>query len=80
MVRLLLSCGIDVNESTSTGIKGGPPLHIAALFNHAHVISLLLDAGADVQVKNAAGFTALEIARHNKSRNALFVLQTAMES
>jgi ankyrin repeat protein len=41
---------------------GSTPLHIAATFNKPEVARLLIDAGADLEVKSGDGSTALHIA------------------
>ena len=50
MVKQLIADGVDVNESDDWGFS---PLHFAAAFNdEPDVISLLLDAGADLNARD----------------------------
>ena len=42
-----------------------PPLHTACGYDHADITQLLVDAGADVNLKDDAGQTPLDVARLN---------------
>jgi len=70
IVKILLAAGIDVNKKTLVGkptlcfmrdayLKGESPLHRAAAFGTAHIIKLLLNAGADPSMKDANGDTPI---------------------
>ena len=70
VVRVLLRHGADPNRATTPGVetgsfmrdcrtKGESPLHRAAAFGTEATIQLLLDAGADVQCRDANGDTPL---------------------
>ena len=54
----LIKC-TDVNVTTSNGFS---PLHVAARFNYFEIIDLLIENGADVNLKNACGWTPLMVA------------------
>jgi len=56
IVKLLLSCGADVNATTSTG---STPLHGGALYDHEAVVRLLVEKGANVKAANQATYTPL---------------------
>lgn len=57
---LIESCGCNVNVQDS---EGDSPLHDAARFAHAEVVTALLAAGADKAMRNKAGMTALQVAQ-----------------
>ena len=52
-----------LNRTTSSPSRY-TALHYAAYHGHAGVVDVLLDAGADVNIRNAAGETAVESAAH----------------
>jgi ankyrin repeat protein len=54
-VRVLLAAGLKPD----TPVDGNVPLHAAAGENCADTVALLLDRGADVNVKNGDGWTPL---------------------
>jgi ankyrin repeat protein len=54
--------------------KGWTPLHVAAEKNHADVVSWLLEAKADVNLKNLKGRTALHVACRNAHEGVLRAL------
>ena len=56
-VRALLSAGSDVNRPTS---GGQTPLIIAVVFRRIKILSLLLEAGADPQLRDDLGLNAVD--------------------
>jgi len=78
----LLDGGADINLARPprhSVLPGFTPLMCAAVANHAGVVKLLLERGADGTMKNAraargidAGLTALDIARHRANDKAGF--------
>lgn len=59
-VRVLLACGVPVNEEVG---GDGTALHWAARMGRREVVEVLLEAGADVSVMNAQGYTPYAVAR-----------------
>lgn len=70
IVKVLIAAGIDVNKKTLAGkstlcfmrdayLKGESPLHRAAAYGNVAIIKMLLDAGAEVSMKDANGDTPL---------------------
>jgi hypothetical protein len=60
----LASAGVDVNCDDGTPACERP-LHWAASFGHEHVVSRLITAGANIDVRNSDGATPLHEAAHN---------------
>src|SRR6185295_10323060 len=56
-VRALLAAGTDVNRTTS---GGQTPLILAIVFMRIQILSLLLEAGADPQVRDSLGLNAVD--------------------
>ena len=56
-VRALLAAGSDVNKPTS---GGQTPLIIAVVFRRIKILSLLLEAGADPQLRDDLGLNAVD--------------------
>lgn len=70
-VTAVLADGADVNERTG---GGQTPLILATIFGHTHLISLLLDAGADPQLRDNLGLNAVDWAQRRGATEALDVL------
>lgn len=74
MVELLLTNGADANVLSESSLSDQPkradcfrlgvgsPLHFAVLFEDVDLVALLLHAGANPNLKNAAGVTPLQYA------------------
>jgi len=56
-VRALLAEGADANRPTS---GGQTPLILAIVFRHIHILRLLLEAGANPQVRDSLGLNAFD--------------------
>lgn len=69
-VKKLLADGSDVNKIA----KGHSPLHVSAFANHAAMVNLLLDAGADWSLLDARGFTAAGVAQSKGNSDVLTIL------
>ncbi|CAI9752589.1 unnamed protein product [Fraxinus pennsylvanica] len=65
-VRLLTSKGYDVNASDGDGYT---PLMLAAREGHGSTCEFLISFGAQCDIKNARGETALSLAKNNERQN-----------
>ena len=70
-VKAVLANGADVNERTG---GGQTPLILATIFGHTHLIPLLLDAGADPQVRDNLGLNAIDWAHRRGATEVIDVL------
>ena len=70
-VSTVLANGADVNERTG---GGQTPLILATIFGHTHLIPLLLDAGADPQLRDNLGLNAVDWAQRRGATEVLAVL------
>ena len=59
-IRLLLDQGIDLNDC---GFFNIPPLIRAVLYGKSKALQALIDCGADKNIKDKKGRTALELAQ-----------------
>lgn len=72
-VKKFIEYGADVNEAAN----GVTPLMMAARFNRAEIITLLLAKGAKKDAIDTKGFTALDHAESAKSNDAIAALKSA---
>ncbi len=68
LVTLLVERGADVNIPNN---NGDTPLIDAAYKGRNEILEYLLENGADASIKNYAGRSALDMARHNKNQYAV---------
>ena len=72
-IRSLLDYGINVNDSGCFNI---PPLIRAALYGKLEALQALIDCGADKNIKDNQGRTALEVAqKYNHPKIVEILLQ-----
>jgi len=69
LAALLLAYKADINARKLT--DGKAPLHVAVSAQNVDMIRLLLQRGADVTLKEAAGLTSLELAQADEDTPAL---------
>lgn len=72
-VKKFVEYGADVNEESN----GLTPLMFAARYNKIEILKYLLDKGADKEVKDERGNTALKYAENSKSLEAIEYLKQA---
>lgn len=75
-VRKLISLGEDVNEKS----LGMTPAQLAARYNKAEILELLIAHGANLKAKSDKGYTAKKYAELSNATEALEVINSAMES
>jgi ankyrin repeat protein len=63
----------DVNEAVNN--YGDTALHYSAYLGYVDLLEWLLQRGADRDVKNQDGFTALELAEQSQQSEAVALLQ-----
>jgi ankyrin repeat protein len=71
MTRLLVEHGANLNMQT---VNGCTALHIAANGGHIECVHILLDAGAEIDLKNKTGHTAAKLALLQKRSPTLELL------
>ena len=76
-VSSLLAKGADVNETTGGGQTA---LILAVIFGHTNLVKLLVNAGADSQLRDNLGLNAIEWAKRRGSREALEILTGTPQS
>lgn len=70
-VKKFVEYGSDVNEMSN----GLTPLMLAARYNKVDILKYLLEKGADKQIKDERGNTALKYAEFSKSQEAFDYLK-----
>ena len=60
--------------------NGNTPLMMAARYSSPRAVKLLLEEGADPNVKNYAGQTALDLAKHNNDPQTLYYIQAFLDA
>jgi ankyrin repeat protein len=59
--------------------NGSTPLMLAAMYGSPESVKLLIQAGADLTIKNQLGMTALDFATKGNRRNSQELIQTGLE-
>ncbi len=80
IVEFLVSNGADINQAhqnlTSSNMASYyTPLMVAALNGHEDVVRLLIENGANPELKNSEGKTALDLASENGHRSLIEILE-----
>ena len=73
-VSAILANGADVNETTGGGQTA---LILAVIFGHTNLVKLLMNAGADPQLRDNLGLNAIEWAQRRGLTEALAILKNS---
>lgn len=76
-VSVLLATGADVNESNDGGQTA---LILAVIFGHTRLVRLLMEAGADPQLRDNLGLNAIEWAQRRGLLEAVEILTSSSQS
>lgn len=77
MLRMLLEQSAYIDAEAP---NGNTPLMMAARYSSPRAVKLLLEEGADPNVKNYAGQTALDLAKHNNDPQTLYYIQAFLDA
>ncbi len=72
-VKKFIEYGASVNEMSN----GLTPLMLAARYNHVEIIEILIENGANIELEDKRGFTALKYAELSNAKEAYAVLKEA---
>ncbi|MFL9844008.1 ankyrin repeat domain-containing protein [Flavobacterium rhizosphaerae] len=70
-VKKFIEYGVDVNESSN----GMTPLMVAARYNQAEIINLLVENGANLKTTDSNGFSALKYAQLSNAEKAVKTIE-----
>jgi ankyrin repeat protein len=70
-VKKLIELGVNVNEKSN----GMTPAMYAAKYNKVEILKLLVEKGADLEVKSEQGFRAEKYAKLSNAKEALAFLE-----
>ena len=73
-VERVLGAGADLNAVARNAELQVAPLHSAAAGSHASIVAILLEHGADPNVRQGGGFTPLHAAAQNGDRESVEAL------
>ncbi len=75
-VERMIELGEDINKKS----LGMTPVMFAARYNKAEVLQLLIDNGADLNIKSNQGFSVTKYAELSNATDALAILENALGS
>lgn len=79
IISYLLDCGAPIDEAPNIGLGISSALGEAASKGHVEAVKLLLEKGANVDVKDMFGKNALELAEMHKHDVCVDILREARE-
>ncbi len=74
-VKRLIELGENVNQKS----LGMNPIHFAARYNKAEILTVLIENGADINAKCDKGHTAKKYAELSYAKDALAIIENAMK-
>lgn len=77
IVKELLNRGAEIDPRAGT--TGQTPLYQASLMSYSEIVSLLVDYGAGIDIKNSDGYGALQIATEHGHKDVMSVLAAKMK-
>ncbi|WP_373517708.1 ankyrin repeat domain-containing protein [Pricia sp.] len=75
-VKSLIALGEDINQKS----LGMTPVMFAARYNKVEILELLIEKGADLNIKSNKGFSVKKYAELSNATDALAVLEAALGS
>ena len=75
-VKKLIALGEDVNKKS----LGLTPAIFAARYNKAAILKLLIENGADIQIRSDRGFSITKYAESANAKDALMVINAELRS
>ncbi|QYJ68002.1 ankyrin repeat domain-containing protein [Flavobacterium litorale] len=75
-VKKFIEYGADVNEKSN----GFTPLMLAARYNRAEIVKILIANGAKLKITDDRGFTALKHAELSNANESAVILKEAIEA
>ena len=75
-VKKLIALGEDVNKKS----LGLTPAIFAARYNKAAILKLLIENGADIQIRSDRGFSITKYAESANAKDALLVINAELRS
>lgn len=73
VAEYLAKAGAPLNSTARNGLKAAP-IHSATAARHVKIVKMLLDMGADPNVREQAGYTALHAAAQNGDVEMIHIL------
>ena len=79
MLRILAQAGAILDACMGPRGEGRTALHVAAEHGHASNLSILVEAGASMTIRDHLGMTALDVAEKADHEECMIVLRAAAD-